>query len=1130
MRCSKCGSENPTGKGFCGDCGASLVNSCSKCGAENPPTQRFCGDCGNALVAVNPSSLSASSSDRPELTIALEPAASVLADGERKTVTALFADLKGSTQLIHELDPEAARRIIDPALKTMVDAVRQYDGYVVQSTGDGIFALFGAPLAHEDHPQRALYAALAMQQALRQLAERLAKPKNQGLQPLLEARVGVNSGEVVMRTIETGGRVEYTPVGYVTNLASRLQTAAPAGGIAISEETRRLVEGYFELRSLGPSPIKGVPAPVNVYEVIGPGLLRTHFQLSARRGLTKFVGRDEELAHLKRAFELARRGRGQIAAIVAEAGTGKSRLVYEFKATITGECKLLEAYSVSHGKASPWLPVLELLRGYFGLLDADDAAARREKIRAALAALDASLTDALPYLWNLLSVPEEPDALAQMNAQIKRQRTLESLKRIALRESLNQPLVIIFEDLHWIDSETQALLDLIAGSIGNARVLMLVNYRPEYRHEWGNKSYYSQLRLEPLDNAAATEMLEMLVGDNPELGPLKRLIIERTEGNPFFIEEMLQALFDEGVVTRDGAVTHTRPLAQLLLPPTVQAILAARIDRQPSEHKQLLQTLAVIGRESRLDLIRQIVPAPEPQLHRMLIELQASEFINEQPAFPQAEYVFKHALTQEVAYNSMLLEQRKLLHERAGRALESIFFDQLDDHVGELARHYSSSDNSGKAVEYLSRAGRQAVQRSANAEAITHLNAALTLLSNLPATIETTRQELDLQMMLGVASLIIRGWAAPEVETVYARARQICEQLGDDQQLTTIVYGLWQNATTVGDLPAAFELAEELMAIADRRKDSTFLLVANFAVGLTVYYQGHFEQARDHADRGLSFYNPAVHRPLAFVYGQDLAESCQVVAGWSLWSLGYPDQALKRCQKALEWAQEPFHAFSSAVAFVLAAIISQFCRHVAATEEYGRKLRLHCERHGISFFQAWGMMFEGWAAAEQGRVEDGLRLMRHGLVAARQTGAKIWESLWLALQVQAWSAIGDFDEAFSLLNEALTQVEQRGERFYEAELWRLKGELILKRTHTWGTTSAAKEAELQFRHAIAIARRQQGKSLELRATTSLARLLADAGRRDEARTILADIYNWFTEGFDTADLKDAKALLDDLSE
>jgi class 3 adenylate cyclase len=541
-------------------------------------------------------------------------------------VTALFADIKGSTELMRDHDPEEARAIVDPALQIMMNAVHRYDGYVVQSTGDGIFAMFGAPVAHEDHPQRALQAALAIQQELRKYDERLKR------QARVEARIGVNTGEVVLRLVHTGGHTEYTPIGHAANLAARMQSAAPMGGIIISEDTRHLVAGYFELHGLGATEVKGIEAPINVYEVIDAGPLHGHFELALQRGLTKFVGREREIAEMRRAFDLMSSGNGQIAAVVADPGTGKSRLVYEFKGTIPTECKLMEAYSVSHGKASPWLPVLELLRSYFGLVDSDDAARRREKIRGSLIALDAALSDMLPYLWNLLAVWEDPDPLAQMDAQVKHQRTLDAITRIILRESLNQPVLIVFEDLHWIDAETQALLDLLAESIANARILMLVNYRPEYRHEWSNKSYYSQLRLEALTSGAAMEMLTTLLGENAEMDPLKQIIIERTQGNPFFIEEMLQALFDEGALVRNGVVKVTRPLAQVRLPPTVQGILAARIDRQPGEHRQLLQTLAVMGRESALSLIRQVAATVEPQLQRMLADLQASEFIYEQPA------------------------------------------------------------------------------------------------------------------------------------------------------------------------------------------------------------------------------------------------------------------------------------------------------------------------------------------------------------------------------------------------------------------------------------------------------------------------------------------------------------------
>jgi class 3 adenylate cyclase len=475
MRCSKCGFENPEGMKFCGQCTNALALVCPKCRFENPPGFKFCGQC-SAALAPPEKQLIVTTLNRVD-----ESAPSTaIPEGERKTVTALFADIKGSTEMMRDLDPEEARAIVDPALKLMIDAAHRYDGYVVQSTGDGIFALFGAPVAHEDHPQRALHAAIAMRDSLRRSGKEL---KERG-RPGVEVRIGINTGEVVLRMIHTGGHTEYTPVGHVANLAARMQTVAPAGGIVISEDTRHLVAGYFDLRELGPTEVKGLEEPINVYEVIGAGPLHGHFDLAVRRGLTKFVGRESELKQMVHALELARDGHGQIVAVVAEAGTGKSRLFYEFKATLPAECRVLEAYSVSHGKASAWLPVLELLHDYFGIQQLDDPATRREKLRAAIAALDPALSDIHSYLFTLLGIPDSPDPLAQMDPQIKRRRTLDAIKRIILRESLNQPTVVIFEDLHWIDGETQALLDLLADGFANARVLLLVNYRPEYRHEW----------------------------------------------------------------------------------------------------------------------------------------------------------------------------------------------------------------------------------------------------------------------------------------------------------------------------------------------------------------------------------------------------------------------------------------------------------------------------------------------------------------------------------------------------------------------------------------------------------------------------------------------------------------------
>jgi class 3 adenylate cyclase len=547
MLCSTCETDNPADAAFCEQCGSKLELLCPKCKAAVTPGARFCKKCGAALGASGADA--AKKSNIAPIRIVDAPSSENLA-GERKTVTAVFADIKGSTELMEDLDPEEASAIIDPALKLMIDAVQRYDGYVVQSTGDGIFALFGAPVAHEDHPQRALYAALRMQEEMRRYASRL---REAGELPT-EARVGVNTGEVVVRTIATGSaKTEYTPIGHTANLASRMQALAPTGSIAVSENTRRLVEGYFVLKPLGPTRVKGLSEPIKVYEVTGIGPLRTRLQRAAGRGLTKFVGREREMETLKHAAELARQGHGQIVAAMAEPGVGKSRLYFEFKATSQSGWMVLETFSISHGKASAYLPVLDLLHGYFKIASGDDERTRREKVAGRLSMLDASLEDTRPYLFSLLGILNGNDPLAQMDGQLKKRRTLEAIKRILLRESLNQPLMVIFEDLHWIDEATQEFLNLLADSLGTTKLLLLVNYRPEYSHKWNSKTYYTQLRLDPLGKASADEMLTALLGDGKDLLPLRRLIIERTEGNPFFMEEIVQVLLDEGALARDEA-------------------------------------------------------------------------------------------------------------------------------------------------------------------------------------------------------------------------------------------------------------------------------------------------------------------------------------------------------------------------------------------------------------------------------------------------------------------------------------------------------------------------------------------------------------------------------------------------
>jgi class 3 adenylate cyclase/tetratricopeptide (TPR) repeat protein len=1064
---------------------------------------------------------------------------SAVADGERKTVTALFADIKGSTELMEGLDPEEARTIVDPALSIMIEAVRRYDGYVVQSTGDGIFVLFGAPLAHEDHPQRALYAALNMQEDLRRYS---AKMVSEGGTPV-QARIGVNTGEVVVRTLETRqGHAEYAPIGHSTNLAARMQTAAPVGSIAASETTRKLCEGYFTFKLLGPTVVKGVSEPVNVWEVTGLGPLRTRLERVTSRGLTRFVGREREMEALRHAATLARAGHGQVVAAMAEPGVGKSRVFHEFKLIAQSDWTILEAFSISHGKASSYLPVIELLKDYFEIQTTDDERKRRERVNGKILTLDRSLEDALPYVSILLSLNPGDDPLAQMDAQIKRRRTHEALKRIFLRESLDRPLMLIFEDLHGIDGETQGLLNVLVDSIANARILLLVNYRPEYRHEWGNRTYYSQLRLDPLGRESADEMLLSLLSNQVELAPLRRLIAEKTEGNPFFIEEIVQALFEDGSLVRNGRLALTRPLTQIRVPTTVQAVLASRIDRLVADEKDLLQTLAVLGRQFPLGLVQNVwqhshlrvtalakqhaSAAPlafshneagegQPKLERLLSRLQLSEFIYEQPAFPEVEYVFKHALTQEVAYNSLLNERRKFLHEWAGAALEAMYASRLDDHLSELARHYERSGNSAKALEYLERAGHQAISRASHAEAITLFSSALELLKTQPETPERLKKELTLQLGLGSALQPIKGFSTAEVGQTFSRAFELCQQIEATPELFQVILGLTNFYSMRLELSRAHELAQQLVAISERDGDAVSQIEAHMTRGVVLLARGNFTLARDHFERAASqasSAHPSIYGPAAVCWH-----------GAILGYLGYPDRALDKNCAALALARELSDPFTYINALHSAQLVHQLRREWEASLNLADDtLRLSTE-HGFQQYSAFAMFYRGRALTQLNHAEEGVAELRRGITAMQSSGMHLL-TLSYAVLAEGYAKAGCTADGLAVLAEGLESSDRTGDAGWKAELFRIRGDLLLLEAKP----GCEDKAEFCFRQAIEIAWHQQAKWWELRATVSLARLLASQGRLDEARSILADIYNWFTEGFDTADLKEAKTLLDQL--
>jgi class 3 adenylate cyclase/tetratricopeptide (TPR) repeat protein len=1113
MRCRACNSEISGGKRFCGKCGAKAVAYCSKCGAENPPDDRFCGDCGAALTSALAETLSLSVTASPIR--AGKGQSAVLLEGERKTISPLFADIKGSMELIEDLDPEEARAIVDPALALMMEAVQRYDGYVAQSTGDGIFALFGAPVAYEDHAQRALYAALRMQDDLKRYSDNL---RNQG-RPPVTIRVGVNTGEVVVRTIKTGKtRSEYAPIGHSTSLASRLQSLAGPGAIAISEPVRKLVEGYFALKPLGPAKIKGVSRPINIYEVTGLGPIRTRLQRSANRGYTRFVGRQKEMTTLQHAAREARTGHGQIVAVMAEAGVGKSRLFHEFKRTSQSGFLVLETFTVSHGKASAYLPVLDLLWGYFGITSDDDHRTRREKVTKQILELDRDLDDVLPYLFGLLGIVESVDPHAHMDTQVRKRRTLNAIKRLLLRESLNRPLMMIFEDLQWIDAETQELFDLLADSIGSASILMIVNYRPEYSQQWSNKKYYTYLRLEPLGKASAEEMLSAMLGDGNELKALKRLIIERTEGTPFFMEETVQVLLDEGSLVRNGTLKLTRPLAELKIPPTVQGILASRIDRLNPLAKDLLQTLAVIGREFTLSLVRAAVEKSDEELNPLLNDLQLSDFIYEQPAIGDVEYTFKHSLTQEVAYKSVLMERRRLLHDRIGAALETLHAISLDDHLAELAHHYSRGNNMDKAVDYLGRAARQSASRSALAETLSYARSGLAILPGLAPGDERARSEFDLLSTMIRGATAIEGWGSPQTTQGFQRMLELARELRDNVALSTALGGMWLDEHMRARYREGAEIARQMIELADQRASPVALADASWLQGLTFYFTGRLNDALTAFNRAIAACPEGAGR--TSLPGSDPYANTLAFAGLGSCLVGYPDRGLRLFESAIERCRELNLPFSLGYVLFHQTWIFAARGEVTRTQRACEQLEAVAEEGGFQSYSGLNRIHQGWVASRQGEHERGIAMIRSGM-ASWTNG--LFTTFLNSILAEACLRAGRYHEAMDAIAAGRKHASRTGEHYAESELERVAGETLVR------IGAEIAEAEQCMRRAIALATDQGAKWFELRATRSFARLLAQEGERDQARIILADIYGWFTEGLDTPEMKDAKALLDQLS-
>jgi class 3 adenylate cyclase/predicted ATPase len=1039
-------------------------------------------------------------------------------EGERKQVTVLFADLKGSMEVLADRDPEDARRLLDPVLERMMEAVHHYEGTVNQVMGDGIMALFGAPVAHEDHAIRACYAALRMQERIARYAEEVRRTAGVPI----HVRIGLNSGEVVVRSIGSDLRMDYSAIGQTTHLAARMEQAAMPGSILIAPATLRLVEGYVTVRPLGPIAVKGLPGPVEAYEVVGAGPVRSRLQAAAARGLTRFVGRDREIEELRQALARAGAGQGQVVAIVGDAGVGKSRLVWEFtRSHRTRDWLVVESASVSYGKATTYYPVIELLRAYFRIEARDDGRAVREKVTGKLLALDRALEPWLPALLALLDAPVDDPGWAALEPAQRRRQTLEAVRRLLLRESRVQPLLLVFEDLHWIDEATQALLDSLVESLPTARLLVLVNYRPEYRHGWAGRSYYRQLRLDPLPPESAEQLLAALLGTSPALAPVQRLLVRRTEGNPFFLEETVRTLVETGVLAgAPGAYRLAGSLAQVQVPATVQALLAARIDRLPPADKQLLQSAAVIGKDVPLPLLQVIAGLPEDDLRAALGRLQAAEFLYEASLFPEPEYTFKHALTHEVAYQGLLQDRQRALHAAVLEACERLYAGRLGEHVERLAYHAVRGAVPERAARYLLEAGGRAVARSAHREAVAFLAQASDALGRLEESPETLSRALDVQLALGPALLALEGTASPEVERCYARAQELARRLGDPARLFPAIWGAWYVRYRRGEYGEARALAAHLLETGRAGGDATLLLEAHHSSWATLLGGGALLDARRHLEEGLVIYDPGRHRGTAYLYGgHDPGVCCRTFLAWALWDLGQPDRALARAREAERLARELGHPLSLVQALGFTAFLHHYRGDDDAAWEAAEACVAVSATHDFALWRALGRLVTGRLLVARGRTAEGLGQLAE---AAPTLGG--WRMvLGACLLAEAHGVAGDPARGLEVLARALEAAGRNGIGYHLAELHRLTGDLLAQHR---GAPSA--EAAAHCRRALEVAQAPSARALELRAATSLARLLAREGRRDEGRATLAPVYAGFAEGLDTRDLLEAQRLLTDL--
>jgi len=1035
-------------------------------------------------------------------------------DAERRQLTVMFCDLVGSTELSGRLDPEDLRDVIAAYHRAVAEVVGGFDGFVAKYMGDGVLAYFGYPRAHEDDAEHAVRAGLGAIEAVGCLDVKSVK---------LQARVGIATGLVVVGDlIGEGSAQEQSVVGETPNLAARLQALADPDAVVIAAATRRLVADLFEYRDLGTVDIKGLADSVPAWQVLRPSAVASRFEALRGSALTRLVGRDEEIDLLLRRWARAKRGEGQVVLVSGEPGFGKSRIAAALEERLQVEPYLRQRFFCSpYRQDSALYPFIDQIGRAAGFAPDDPPAAKLAKLETLLAR-GATPDEDVALIADLLSMPSSKrHPLPDLSARRKKERTLEALIDRLNSLARRRPVVVIFEDAHWIDPTSRELLNLSVERVRNLPVLLIVTFRPEFQAFWTGQPHVTTLVLNRLDRHAQSALVEQIAGGKALPNEVVGQIVERTDGVPLFIEELTKSVLESGLLrAEEGRYVLDGPLPPLAIPTSLHASLMARLDRLASV-RHVAQMGAAFGRWFRYTSLRAVAALPEHELQASLARLVAAELIFQSGTPPDAVYTFKHALVQDAAYDSLLRTARQQLHGRIAEALETHSPELIDSQPEFFARHYTEAGVVEKSVFYWSKAARRSIARSAMTEAAAQFQRALDQLALLPDSLEHQRQELEFCSALGTVLQSVKGYAAPETGQTLARARALWEQLGSPSEFLQVSYAQSLYHEVRGELNLAHRLGQELLLLSRQRNELAGLVLAHQSLGRNLMFSGKFASSRTHLEETLALCDLNSDHPFVRQAGVHPQVASQAFLAIVLFCLGYPDQALARSTAAIAEARRLAHPPSLAVSLTNAARLLSFTGNDAALEEWAGELATMAAEQGFLLWRATGIIFRGWVSVNTGDIAEGISLLHRGSAAYRATGAQAWVPYQIALLARAYEIAGQIEEAEDLLDDSLRIVERTGERWFAAEQNRNKGELLLRQ----GRTEAAEEL---YRKALSIAEEQGAKFWELRAAVSLARLRRDQGRRAEARELLAPVYGWFTEGFDTRDLKEAKAQLDEL--